>query len=116
MTRRGAVSNEPPVERAALVGLVTKRTRSADPELQLDELAGLAAAAGADVVFRAVQERATPDASTFIGAGKAELVARACEETRATLVIVDNELTPAQARNLEKACGRRVIDRTELIL
>jgi GTP-binding protein HflX len=116
MTRRGAASNEPPVERAALVGLVTRRTRSADPELQLEELAGLASAAGATVVMRAVQERAVPDPSTLIGSGKAEVVARACDEAGANLVIVDNELTPAQARNLEKACGRRVIDRTELIL
>jgi len=116
MTRRGAASNDPPVERAALVGLVTRRTRSADPEQQLDELAGLASAAGADVVLRAVQERAVPDPSTLIGSGKAELVARACDEASANLIIVDNELTPAQARNLEKACGRRVIDRTELIL
>ena len=116
MTRRGAASNEPPVERAALVGLVTRRTRSADPDLQLEELAGLASAAGATVVLRAVQERAVPDPSTLIGSGKADLVARACDEAGANLVIVDNELTPAQARNLEKACGRRVIDRTELIL
>ena len=69
MKRRGVTSNDPPIERAALVGLVTRRTRSADPELQLEELAGLAAAAGADVVLRAVQERAVPDPSTLIGAG-----------------------------------------------
>jgi len=116
MKRRGVASNDPPIERAALVGLVTRRTRSADPELQLEELAGLAAAAGADVVLRAVQERAVPDPSTLIGAGKAEQIAKACDETGANLIIVDNELTPAQARNLEKVCGRRVIDRTELIL
>lgn len=116
MTRRGATSIHPPAERAALVGLVTRRTRSADPELQLEELAGLAAAAGAEVVLRAVQERPVPDPSTLIGAGKAEQVARACDEAGANLIIVDNELTPAQARNLEKVCGRRVIDRTELIL
>lgn len=116
MKRRGAGTNDPPVERAALVGLVTRRTRSADPDLQLEELAGLAAAAGAAVVYRAVQERATPDPSTLIGGGKAELLARACDEHDVQLLIVDNELTPAQARNLEKICGRRVIDRTELIL
>jgi GTP-binding protein HflX len=116
MTRRGAISNESPAERAALVGLVTRRSRSADPELLLEELAGLAAAAGADVVLRVVQERAQADPATLIGAGKAELLARACDEADANLVIVDNELTPAQARNLEKVCGRRVIDRTELIL
>jgi hypothetical protein len=45
MKRRGVASNDPPIERAALVGLVTRRTRSADPELQLEELAGLASAA-----------------------------------------------------------------------
>jgi len=116
MKRRGSSSNDPPVERAALVGLVTRRTRSADPELQLEELSGLAAAAGAEVVVRAVQERAIPDPSTLIGAGKAEQIGKACDEVGANLVIVDNELTPAQARNLEKVCGRRVIDRTELIL
>ena len=116
MRRRGAVSSEPPVERAALVGLLTRRSRSTDPEAQLQELAGLAEAAGAPVVYRAVQERPTPDPATLIGAGKAEQIARGCDETGATLVIVDNELTPAQARNLEKICGRRVIDRTELIL
>jgi len=116
MKRRGVASNEPPIERAALVGLITRRTRSADPELQLEELAGLAAAAGAEVVLRAVQERAVPDPSTLIGAGKAEQIARACDEAGANLIIVDNDLTPAQARNLEKVCGRRVIDRTELIL
>ena len=116
MKRRGVTSNDPPVERAALVGLVTRRTRSADPELQLEELAGMAAAAGAEVVLRAVQELAVPDPSTLIGAGKAEQIAKACDEFGANLIIVDNELTPAQARNLEKACGRRVIDRTELIL
>ena len=111
-----AVRNAPSVERAALVGLVTRRSRSADPDLQLEELAGLAAAAGATVALRAVQERAAPDPATLIGAGKAEQIARACDEAEANLIIVDNDLTPAQARNLEKVCGRRVIDRTELIL
>ena len=116
MKSRGAQSNQAPVERAALVGLVTRQNRASDPESQLEELAGLAEAAGASVVLRVTQERASPDPATLIGQGKAEQVARACEETGANLVIVDNDLTPGQARNLEKACGRRVVDRTELIL
>ena len=104
-------------ERAALVGVITRATaRSADPDQQLDELAGLAEAAGADVVLRATQDRPVPDAATLLGRGKVESVARACEEVGADLVIVDHELTPGQSRNLEKAFGRRVIDRTELIL
>ena len=115
--KRARASQEPRFERAALVGLVTRRSaRLVDPDLQLDELAGLARAAGAEVVLRATQERPTPDPATLIGRGKAETLARGCEETGANLVIVDHELTPGQARNLEKVCGRRVIDRTELIL
>lgn len=116
MKARGAVSNQPPVERAALVGLVTRRSRAIDPDRQLDELAGLAEAAGAEVVLRMVQERAGADPATLIGKGKVEQLARACDEMDANLIIFDNELTPGQARNLETACKRRVVDRTELIL
>src|SRR5580765_4748595 len=117
MKARGAVSNQPPVERAALVGLVTRRSRSAvDPDRQLDELAGLAEAAGAAVALRMVQERAGADPATLIGKGKVDQLLRACDEMDANLIIFDNELTPGQARNLETACQRRVVDRTELIL
>jgi GTP-binding protein HflX len=113
MTRRPPA---PVLERAALVGLVTRASSQTDPELLLEELAGLASAAGATVVLRAMQERPTPDPSTLIGPGKAEQLAKACDETGASLVIVDNDLSPAQSRNLEKIVGRRVIDRTQLIL
>jgi len=116
MKSRGAVSIETPVERAALVGLITRAERSADPDVNLDELEGLATAAGATVVLRASQERPSPDPSTFIGRGKALSLKPACDELQVTLVIVDNALTPAQARNLEGIVGRRVIDRTELVL
>jgi GTP-binding protein HflX len=103
-------------ERAALVGLITGPSRQFDPEHSLDELAGLASAAGAVVVLRMKQERGRPDAGTFLGSGKVETLAAACDETGADLVIFDNELTPAQLRNLEKALGRKVLDRTQLIL
>jgi GTP-binding protein HflX len=116
MSKRGVVPNEVTLERAALVGLVTRARRTLDPEIQLEELAGLARAAGAEVGLCVVQDRATPDPATLIGRGKAQALALACDEARVTLIIVDHELTPAQARNLEAACGRRVIDRTELIL
>ncbi len=116
MSTRRAASHEPPTERAALVTLVTRRLRGADPELLFDELTGLAHAAGAEVVLRAVQERPSPDPATLIGKGKAQTLAVACDAANATLVIVDNELTPAQARNLEELLGRRVIDRSALIL
>ena len=116
MTVAGNASNDTLRERAALVRLTTRASRKVDSDLALDELEGLARAAGATVALRLVQERATPDPSTLIGAGKAELLAKACDEADVKLVIVDNELSPAQTRNLEEACRRRVIDRTALIL
>jgi GTP-binding protein HflX len=106
----------PPPERAALVGLVTGSARRVDADQSLDELAGLADAAGATVVLRTLQERQKPDAATFIGSGKAASIAAACAEADVDVVIFDNELTPAQLRQLEEKLERKVIDRTQLIL
>ena len=116
MSKRRAVSNAPPRDRAALVSLVTRRSRSIDSDDTLAELSGLAQAAGADVALSIVQTRDVPDPATLIGQGKAASLAGAAAEAGATVVIFDNDLSPAQARNLEEICGRRVIDRTELIL
>jgi GTP-binding protein HflX len=116
MTTRRTALLDAPIERAVLVSLVTRETRRSDPDTQLEELEGLARAAGAHVAARVLQTRAGADAATLIGRGKAEDLAGTCERAGASLVIFDNELTPAQARNLEAACGRRVVDRTELIL
>jgi GTP-binding protein HflX len=96
--------------------LLTRATRGADPDTSLDELAGLATAAGAEVVVRAVQERASPDPATLFGKGKAAEFAAAFEAAGVDVVIIDHVLTPAQARNLEAVFHCRVIDRTELIL
>jgi len=85
-------------------------------EQSLDELAGLAGAAGASVVLRMMQERPKPDAATFIGPGKVTSLAAACAELDVDVVIVDNELTPGQLRQLEERLERKVIDRTQLIL
>ena len=117
MRRAALRSNSPDRrERAALVGLISGPSRRFDPEHSLDELAGLAGAAGADVVLRVMQERPRPDPATFLGAGKLETLAASCDEIGADLVIFDNELSPAQLRNLEKALDRKVLDRTQLIL
>ena len=102
-------------ERAALVGLVSPANRG-DADHSLDELAGLAEAAGAHVVLRMLQERPKPDPATFIGAGKVSSLAAACDETDVDVVIFDNELSPAQLRQLEERLDRKVIDRTQLIL
>ena len=103
------------VERAALVGLVTPSSRG-DADHSLDELAGLADAAGARVVMRMLQERQRPDAATFIGSGKVASLAAACDEANVDVVIFDNELNPGQLRQLEERLERKVIDRTQLIL
>src|SRR5215471_11833353 len=105
-----------PRERAALVGLVAGSKRRLEAERSLDELAGLAQAAGAEVVLRVLQERPKPDPSTYLGGGKIEMLASACAETNADVVIFDNELTPAQLRHVEKEVGRKIVDRTQLIL
>src|SRR5579884_3129433 len=111
--RHGRVA-EP--ERAALVGLISGRVRRLDAERSLDELAGLAEAAGARVVLKVLQERPKPDPSTFLGAGKIEMLGASCAETGADVVVFDNELTPAQLKNIEAEVGRKIVDRTQLIL
>ena len=110
------LARTPRNERAALVGLIAGRARRLDAERSLDELGGLAQAAGAKVVLRMLQERPKPDPSTFLGAGKIETLAASCAETDADLVVFDNELTPAQLRHIEEEVGRKIIDRTQLIL
>ena len=89
---------------------------SVDSQESLDELAALASTAGAVVMDRALQSRQKPDSATYIGSGKAQELALSIQAQEIDLVIVDDELTGAQQRNLEKLLGARVIDRTALIL
>ena len=103
-------------ERAALVGLISGHARRLEAERSLDELAGLAEAAGAAVVLRLMQERPKPDPSTFLGAGKIQMLAASAAELDVDVVIFDNELTPAQLRHIEEEVGRKIVDRTQLIL
>jgi GTP-binding protein HflX len=98
-------------ERAVLVGV-----GHAIDESQLDELAALAESAGAEAVDRVVQARADPDPATFVGRGKIEEIHRRVHSSSATLVILDDELSPGQLRTLEERLGVKVIDRTALIL
>jgi GTP-binding protein HflX len=101
-------------ERSVLVRLMTTdRPLEEDP---LRELEGLATTAGTYVVGSMTQRRETPDQSTFLGKGKVHQLRELVEENDADVVIFDNDLSPAQTRNLEKAICRKVIDRTELIL
>jgi len=82
----------------------------------LEELRFLVRSAGAEVVGEAFQRRDAPDPRTFIGKGKANELKREVQVTGADLVVFDNDLTPAQGKNLEDLLGVRVLDRSELIL
>ena len=90
--------------------------RSADAEEELGELRELARTAGVEPVAELVQQRANPDPRTYVGKGKLEELKRAYEESRAEVLLVDDELQPAQQRSLENALTARVVDRTQLIL
>ena len=103
-------------ERAFLVGVSLPDSSVAREEEYLEELQQLALTAGAEVVGSAIQARTRIDGTTFIGSGKVGEIKRTCEELGANLLIFDEDLSPAQARNLEKILGINVIDRTELIL
>ena len=109
-------SSGAPAERAFLVGVQLPGGSRESEEENLDELALLAETAGAEVVGRAVQSRTRIDGSTFIGAGKLEAIAREARDRNVNLIVFDDDLSPAQARNIEKRLEVNVIDRTELIL
>jgi GTP-binding protein HflX len=85
-------------------------------DCQLDELAGLVETAGAQVVARITQRRERPDKKTYIGRGKVEQLGQLVEAMEADVVIFDNDLSPAQIRNLEQTLHTKVLDRTEVIL
>ncbi len=103
-------------ERAVITALRLPAQRRWEVEESLDELGGLAMAAGATVVHRVVQERGAPTPALFLGSGKVDEIAEAGRATGANLMICDDPLTPVQERNLTQALGLKVIDRTALIL
>jgi GTP-binding protein HflX len=103
-------------EKIVLVGVAFGRADTDVVEEYLDELALLVDTAGADVEARVLQRRDAPDPATFVGKGKAEELHNLSEQVDADTVVFDDELSPAQQRNLEKILGRTAIDRTDVIL
>ena len=107
-------------ERALLIGLnITtnvKKLDDIDINESMEELKELTKAAGAEVVGSLIQNRPAIDAAYYVGKGKVEELRAYCEATDATMVIFNDELSGAHIRNLEEAVGRKVIDRTTLIL
>jgi GTP-binding protein HflX len=105
-----------PGERALLVGLALGARDRARTEASLEELAQLAASAGARVVGTALQERQRRDPATLVGRGKVDELKARCQQEQAERVLFDDELSPAQQRNLEQVLERKTLDRTQLIL
>lgn len=103
-------------EKALLIGLEHEGMDKWDLKESMEELAQLAHSAGAEVVGQVTQRLQQPTAPFYIGKGKAEHVAAQCQAESVTSVIFDDELSPAQGRNLEKLTSRKVLDRTQLIL
>ena len=103
-------------EKIVLVGVALPPTTPDEAEASLDELAQLVDTAGADVVARVVQRRQAPDPATYVGKGKAQELHELSLAVDSDTVVFDDDLTPAQQRNLEKILGRTAIDRTAVIL
>ena len=103
-------------EKIVLVGVLFPGTSIEELEHQLDELALLVDTAGADVVARVLQRRDSPDPATFLGSGKVDELRELCLAVDSDTVVFEQNLSPAQQRNLEKILGRTAIDRTAVIL
>jgi GTP-binding protein HflX len=104
-----------PENTIAVALLLPDLTRTTAEE-HLEELAKLIETAGGTVAERVMAKRPAPDAATYVGKGKAEELGRIAAHHQATLIVFDDDLSPAQLRNLEKATSVRVIDRSALIL
>ncbi|MGD0691447.1 MAG: GTPase HflX [Acidimicrobiales bacterium] len=103
-------------EKIVLVGVQFPGVTEDELDYQLDELALLVDTAGADVVARVVQRRDSPDPATFLGSGKVQELREICLALDSDTVVFEDNLSPAQQRNLEKILGRTAIDRTAVIL
>jgi len=103
-------------ERAILIGLEQDGVSKWDLRDSMEELAELANSAGAEVVDTITQKLQKPTAPYYIGKGKAELIKDSLQDRQVTSVIFNDELSPAQGRNLENLLARKVLDRTQLIL
>ncbi len=103
-------------ERALLIGLEQDGVSKWDLRDSMEELRELANSAGAEVVDTVTQKLQKPTAPYYIGRGKAELIKESFKDQQVTSVIFNDELSPAQGRNLENLLARKVLDRTQLIL
>ena len=113
---KSLAENHGDIERVFLVGAELKNGSPIDARESLEELAELAGTAGAEIIGDGLQKLDRPHAATFIGKGKAAEFADRCKQGAVDTVIFDDELSPAQTRNLERLFDCKVLDRTALIL
>ena len=105
-----------PRERALLVGVASSSGHTLEVKESLNELALLADTAGAEIIAKVMQTKHTLHPAYYIGLGKAEEIAEQCQIEDIDLVIFDDDLSPAQIKNLDKVIDRRILDRSGLIL
>ena len=105
-----------PPSRAVLVGVKLQDAMIQETEESLQELRQLTETAGIEVVCETIQQRRTPNPTYFIGEGKVEELKGVVEELEADVIIFDEELSPAQTRNIENTLDTATVDRTGLIL
>ncbi len=109
--------NEQVLERAILAAVNLPDMADGESERSLDELESLLDTAGGEVFARVIQSKSSPDSRTILGSGKLKELSELCRNNDIDVVIFDNELSPAQIRNIENELdGTRVIDRSMLIL
>lgn len=114
--QRNTISTEVVPEKAILLSVCSGQTPIERTEEYLNELAFLLETAGGVPVKKVIQRLERPDSCTYLGSGKLEEVKEYINATEADFVVCDDELSPAQLRNLEKELGLRILDRTSLIL
>ena len=103
-------------EKALLVGVIKKGTDRWEKEDHLEELALLTDTAGAVVTDKVIQEKGKIDPAFYVGRGKAQEISELAQKHSADLIIFDDDLSPAQIRNLERLSDKKILDRSGLIL
>jgi len=110
------ISTAPVIPAAVLIGVINKKQNEELAKEYLEELAFLAETYGVETKKTFTQKLEKPDKATFIGKGKLNDVKTFVKENNISVVIFDDELSPSQQRNLEKELGKKILDRTNLIL
>jgi GTPase len=110
------IDTDQPLERAILIGILYPGQEERESDEFLEELEFLTETAGAEPVKRFVQRLDIPNPRTFVGSGKIEEIGLFIKENNIDIAIFDDELSPGQLKNIEKALGCRILDRTNLIL